>query len=120
MKVFCEYSMVDVDTGASLAFGRKWKTTDKLNADYINDGTIGLFRKRTMYHRNIEINGRRCVVLLFALHFRRRGTDFNCLTELGFDRRINGQYVSTNPKTNAINYKAELDGMGIVGAGVHA
>lgn len=120
MKVFCEYSMVDVDTGASLAFGKKWKTTDKLNADYINDGTIGFFRKRTMYHRNIEINGRRCVILLFALHFRCRSSYFNCLTKLGFDYRINGQNVTINKKTNQLCFKAELDGMGIVGVGVYA
>lgn len=119
MKVFCRYSMVDTSTGALLAFGEKWKTTGKLNADYINDGTQGIFRKHTMYHRNIDIHDRRCTIFLFALHFRRRGTYFNCLTELGFEYRINGQNVTTRPKTNAHNFSYVLRVLGIVGVGVH-
>ena len=119
MKVFCRYSMVDTSTGALLAFGEKWKTTGKLNADYINDGTQGIFRKHTMYHRNIDIHDRRCTVLLFALHFRRRGTHFNSLTRLGFARCINGRLVCVDPKTNAHSFSYVLRVLGLVGAGVH-
>ena len=115
MKVFCRYSIVDVNSGAPLVFGEKWKELDKLNVDYINDGTQGVFCKHTMFHRNLEICGKRCVILLFALHFRRRGTSFNCLTEVGFSLRISGRYVSTSPRDNKENFLDCLRGMGIVG-----
>ena len=88
---------------------------DKLNADYINDGTQGFFRKHTMYHRNLEICGRRCVILLFALHFRIRDRHFNCLTEWAFSLGINGQLVSTLPSHNKSNYMNCLSQFGIVG-----
>ncbi len=118
MKTFCRYSVVDVNSGALLAFGEKWKELDKLNADYINDGTQGFFRKHTMFHRNLEICGKRCVILLFALLFRRRGTYFNCLTELGFDFGFSGRFVTVSTKDNKENFLDCLRGMGIVGCSV--
>ena len=114
-KVFCRYSVVETATGALLTFGEKWKSVDKLNADYINDGTDGFIFKHTMYHRSLEIFGKRCVILLFALHFRRRGTHFCCLTELGFDIGLNGWYVAPYEYGN---FSRALQHMGIVGAGL--
>ncbi len=120
MKVFCRYSLVDTHSGKLLAFGEKWKCVDKLNADYINDGTQGFFRKHTMYHRNLEVCGKRCVILLFALHFRRRGERFNAITESGYNFHLNGQLVNVDKKVNSYNYAFALKAHGIVGVGCHS
>ena len=111
MKVFCRYSVVDVNSGESLACGEKWKLSDNIESTYIKDFSFGVFRKLTVYHRNLDICGRRCVILLFAHKNKRRGTSYNCLTCFGYQMGLSGHYVTADNKS--WNYNDILDFIGI-------
>ena len=123
-KLLCRYSVVNTSTGIPLAFGEKWKRVENVCRDYINSGeTFRLFpklwQKITLYYRNVEICGVRCVIFLWVNNRVRRGDTFNCINCYGARVGLRGKvfYDSLCMPTVEV-CRSLISELGIVGAGV--
>lgn len=68
-KVYCRYTVIDLETGYALIYGEKWKDYYLLNLfnEHISTFRSGLFfRKIDEYYREVTIKGRKCVIVFWA------------------------------------------------------
>lgn len=68
-KVYCRYTVIDLQTGYALIYGEKWKDYYNLHMFNEYDGTFRhglLFRKIIQYHRELVVHGRKCVLVFWV------------------------------------------------------
>lgn len=68
-KVYCRYTVIDLETGYALIYGEKWKDYYLLDLfnEHIRTFRSGLFfRKIDEYYREVTIKGRKCVIVFWA------------------------------------------------------
>lgn len=115
MKRFCRYAVIDIKTGYLLALGQRWKDFDSGNIRYINSGRYRSFpvfgREISEYFRTLEINGRQCAIVYWAMRKGKRL--YNGITLSGRNLCMRGQNVSTLDGYCDGVYRDVLDMLGV-------
>ena len=123
MKKFCRYAVVEVETACLLVCGQKWKNfantaMGNLPVRYVKTGTFRRFsirwHKVTEYIREIDIKGRRCVIIYWADERAKKGKLYNIVQWCGVNFRLRGREYCFNEKIDyRATYRRLLDSLGV-------
>lgn len=116
MRTFCRYALVEVETACLLVCGQKWKSFENSPVRYVKSGIMFFvpFRNITEYFRELEINGRRCVIIYWANERAKKGKLYNVVRQRGWSYFcLRGRCYSLDKIDYRATYRRLLDSLGV-------